>query len=243
MRMNLVFVSALLFGACPALAKTIDQSQSVGLTDVGTSFIVPVEFNQFDPTLGVLTEITLSLKASFSGTVGVENLSGSPDVATGIIAGSVTVSTTGDTFSVEVFPSAAGLQHDLAPYDGVLDYSGASGATDTVAGSDSSASGSAPPPAAALQLFIGTGQIFLSLGASTFPIVQGLETELATETANASATVELTYDYTPAQSVPEPRTLALGMIGVAGLLGMRRWRASRGRASAPAREPSASGAA
>jgi hypothetical protein len=135
------------------------------------------------------------------------------------------------------------VQHDLAPYDGVLDYSGASGATDTVAGSDSSASGSAPPPAAALQLFIGTGQIFLSLGASTFPIVQGLETESATETANASATVELTYDYTPAQSVPEPRTLALGMIGVAGLLGMRRWRASRGRASAPAREPSASGAA
>ena len=44
------------------------------LADVGTSFIVPVEFNQFDPTLGVLTEITLSLKASFSGTVGVEKI-------------------------------------------------------------------------------------------------------------------------------------------------------------------------
>ncbi len=243
MRMNFVFVSALLLGATPVLAKTIDQSESVGLTDVGNSFIVPVEFNQFDPALGVLTEITLSLKASFSGTVGIENVSGSPDVATGFIAGSVTVSTTGNLLSVEVFPSAAGLQHDLAPYDGETDYSGTSGATDSVSGQDASASVTAPPPTSALQLFIGTGQIFLSLGASTFPIVQGLETESATETANASAMVQLTYDYTPVQSVPEPRTLVLGTIGLAWILGIRRWRTSRTGSSASAREPSACGVA
>ncbi len=35
MRTKYVFVAALLIGASPALAKTIDQSQSVGLTDAG----------------------------------------------------------------------------------------------------------------------------------------------------------------------------------------------------------------
>ncbi len=74
-------------------------------------------------------------------------------------------------------------------------------------------------------------------------LVEGLETESGTETANAHATVELTYDYAPAQSVPEPRTLALAMIGVAGLLARRRWRARHGGSSEPGCEPPAFGAA
>ena len=78
MRRNFLFVSALVVGASPVLAKTIDQSQRVGLTNVGNSFIVPVEFNQFDPALGALTEITLSLTASFSGTVGSRMLAPRP---------------------------------------------------------------------------------------------------------------------------------------------------------------------
>ena len=161
------------------------------------------------------------------GAVGIENLSSSPDVASGIIGGSVTVSTTDDSLSVEVFPSAQGPFHDLTAFDGALDYAGASGATDSVSGADVSASATVPPPASALQLFIGGQQIFLALGATTFPVVEGQETEAVTETANANALVKLTYDYTPASGVPEPGTLALGTIGIAYLLGIRRWRANR----------------
>lgn len=95
MRMNFVLVSALLLGAGPGFANTIDQSQGVGLIDVGSLFTAPVEFNQFNPALGALTEVTLSLEASLSGTVGIENVSSSPDIAFGIIAGSVSVSTNG----------------------------------------------------------------------------------------------------------------------------------------------------
>jgi hypothetical protein len=223
MRADFSFVPALLLlGAGPAFANTIDQSQSVELHDVGNSFGVPVEFNPFDPALGALTSVTLSLKASFSGTVGIENLSASPDVASGIIAGSVIVSTTGGSFSVEVSPSAQGPVHDLTAFDGVLDYAGTSGATDSVSGAFASASAVAPPPASALELFTGDQQIFLSLTASTFPIVSGLETEAVTETANANATVGLTYVYAP---VPEPRTVALTVIGVAFLVGSG-WRRS-----------------
>ena len=164
-------------------------------------------------------------------------------MATGIIAGSVTVSTTGDTFSVEVFPSAAGLQHDLAPYDGVLDYSGASGATDTVAGLDSSASGSAPPPAAALQLFIGTGQIFFVARRKHISHCSGSRNGIGDRNRERQRNGRIDLRLHAGAERAGAATLALGMIGLAGLLGMRRWRASRGRASAPARELSASGAA
>jgi hypothetical protein len=228
MRADLLFVPALLLlGAGPAFSNTIDQSQSVGLTNVGDSFSVPVEFSEFDPALGALTSVTLSLKASFSGTVGIENLSASPDVASGIIAGSVTVSTTGGSISVEVFPSAPGPVHDLTAFDGTRDYAGTSGATDSVSGADASASTVAPPPTSALDLFTGDQQLFLTLTASTFPIVSGLETESVTETANAKATVELTYAYAPTTSVPEPKTIVLTAIGVAFLVGSG-WRRGSG---------------
>lgn len=227
MKMHFLLASALLLGAGPGFASTIDQSGGLTLLDVGHSFGAPVEFNPFNPALGALTEVTLSLEASFSGTVGIENVSGSPDVASGIIAGSVTVSTTGNLLSFEVFPDAQGPTHDLAPFDGALDYAGASGATDFVVCANASARAAAPPPASALALFIGSEPIFLTLTATTFPVAEGLETESVTETANASALVKLTYDYTPALSVPEPGTLVLGMVGVAGILGLRRRRSNR----------------
>jgi len=223
MRRNFVFVSAFLLGAGSGFANTIDQSHGVTLLDVGNLFEAPVEFNPFDPALGVLTEVTLSLEANFSGTVGIENVSSSPDVAAGIIGGSVTISTTDNLLSAEVFPEALGPTHDFTAFDGTLDYAGTSGATDSVTGPDVCASATAPPPASALQLFIGSETIFLTLSATTFPIDEGQETESVTETANANALVKLTYDYTPASSVPEPRTLALVTIGIACILGIRRW--------------------
>jgi hypothetical protein len=227
MKMPLVLASALLFGSGSAFANTIDQSEGLTLLDVGSLFGAPVEFNPFNPALGALTGVTLSLEASFSGTVGIENVSGSPDVASGIIAGSLTVSTTDHSLSVGVSPDAPGPTHDFTAFDGALDYAGTSGATDSVSGADASASAAAPPPASALASFIGSEPIFLTLSATTFPVAEGLETESVTETANASALVKLTYNYTPAASVPEPGTLALGMVGIACLLGLGGWRSKR----------------
>ena len=97
----------------------------------------------------------------------------------------------------------------------------------SVSGADASASAAAPPPASALASFIGSEPIFLTLSATTFPVAEGLETQSVTETANASALVKLTYNYTPAASVPSRGTLALGMVGIACLLGLGGWRSKR----------------
>lgn len=189
-------------------ASTIVQTQADTLDNVGTQFGVPVGFNPFNTALGTLTSVTLNLSASFAGTVGVENLSGVPDKAAGIIAGSVTIANNGSSLTTEVFPSAMGPTHDLTAFDGVLNYAGTSGFTDSVSGATVAAIMSTPL-ASVLQSFDGTSEIFLTLTAKTFPLVQGMENESATETANATASVQLTYNYTPVVAAPEPAKLAI----------------------------------
>ena len=127
MKSWLVGLSALA-GLCtaPAVAGTIVQTQGATLIDVGRSFSVPLEFNQFNPSLGTLDGVTLDLSAFFSGTVGIENISTLPDVAHGIIAGTVSAATSDASLSAEVFPSAVGPSHDFTAFDGTLDFAGTS---------------------------------------------------------------------------------------------------------------------
>lgn len=189
---------------------------------------MPIEVNPFNSALGTLTGITLNLGASFAGTIGVENLSDTPDMAAGIIAGSVTITNNGGSLAAEVFPSAQGPTHDLTAFDGVIDFAGTSGATDSVSGPTASTTVTALP--SVFQSFLGANEIFLTLTAKTFPLVQGMENETVQETANATATVTLTYNYTPVTAVPEPAIAPLTAIGIPALI----WINRRRRPCAPA---------
>ncbi len=125
--------------------------------------------------------------------------------------------------SNSAFPSAFGPIHNFTAFDGTLDHAGTSGATDSVSGATSTTSVAATTTSA-LQSFTGNSEIFLTLTAKTFPIVQGMETESVTETADATASVTLTYDYTPAAAVPEPATAPLLAMGASGFLWIYRKR-------------------
>jgi hypothetical protein len=92
-----------------------------------------------------------------------------------------------------------------------------------VTGSPATGSASVPPPAAALAQFIGGGEIFLTLTATSFPVAEGRETESVTETADAHASDVLIYRYTPF-AVGEPASAGILMAGLLGL-----WRRRRGR--------------
>lgn len=197
-------------------ADTIVQTQEVGLMKIGNSFAVPVTFIDFDAAQGALTGITLGLQASFSGTVGIENTSNVPDMASGIIAGSVTVATSDDLLLAAVSPSAVGPTHDFSSFDGIRDFAGTSGATDSV--SDAPVETTVIAPVSELPLFTGDSQTFLTLTASTFPVAEGRETEAVEEIANGNATVQLTYTYTP---VPEPASVALLILGTVAFLWQR----------------------
>lgn len=203
------------------VAATLVQTDGATLIDVGRSFAAPLEFNQFNPALGILDGVALDLSAFFSGSVGIENVSSSPDVAHGIIAGTVTAATSDASLSVEVFPNAVGPSHNFTAFDGTLDFAGASGATDIVTGAPATGSASVPPPAAALTQFIGGGEIFLTLSATSFPIAEGRETESVTETADAHTIDVLAYRYTPF-AVGEPASAGILLVGLLGLWRRRR---------------------
>ncbi len=138
-------------------------------------------------------------------------------VARGIISESVTIENNGGSLSAEVFPSAYGPLHDFTAFDGVLDFAGTSGATDTVSGATVQAS-TTGPTAQVLESFSGNSEIFLTLSASTFPLVQGMDNEAVEDTANGTANVTLTYDYTPVAATPEPAAMSLLAVGLGGLL-------------------------
>ncbi|HKD09515.1 MAG TPA: choice-of-anchor E domain-containing protein [Bryobacteraceae bacterium] len=225
MRNAFYSVTALCLATCgTGLASTIVQTQGATLDNVGQSFSVPVTFNQFNPALGTLNSITLDLDGSFAGTVGIENLSNAPDQAAGIIAGTISVATPGQLLAAQVSPSAAGPTHNFTPFDGTLDFAGSSGATDSVSGSPVATSVTALASSPAIPLFLGPGQIFLTLTATSFPIAQGLRQEAVEDTANATGVVQLTYSYTPASATPEPGTMALLVCGVIALPSLRRRR-------------------
>jgi hypothetical protein len=174
--------------------------------------------------LGILNSITLDLNGSFAGTVGIENLSNAPDQAAGIITGSISVATTGQLLAAQVFPAATGPIHNFTAFDGVIDFAGSSGATDSVSGSPVATSVTALASSPAIPLFTGPGQIFLTLTATSFPIAQGMQREAVEETANATGIVQLTYSYTAVSATPEPGTLALLGCGVLALPWLRRRR-------------------
>jgi hypothetical protein len=91
----------------------------------------------------------------------------------------------GDTcLEAEVFPAAMTPFHALGPMSGFTDFRYLSPRVDQCDGA---------PSGRRASFIIGSGQIFLTLTASDFPLVEGMVTEtVSTNTANANATVQLT---------------------------------------------------
>jgi hypothetical protein len=176
----------------PAPLTTATQTwvlpeQTTGWTASGT-------IGQFDPALGTLVQVNVTIETDVTGTVEVENTGHRPDSPQTDIAGYIVVAgpNAGDLGDDYAYTTQ---QPALGAYDGVTDFAGASGTIETIG---TSATGtSAVTDAHDLGAFIGTGTVALTAtGAASSDIINdgtGVEQSLA----RLGGTVEVSYTYIP----------------------------------------------
>lgn len=158
---------------------------------------------QFDPAIGTLTNVTISVAVNASTQLRVENrdttawptYAAAEVTATGTVAGYSASTTLTNSHTTT-----------LSAYDGVLDYGGTSGFNVTVVGADS---GSAFP--ASFTPFIGTGTVPLIAAATAVGVYEGSGDYRFIVNTRASAIVTVTYEFSlppcpecPPACDPEP---------------------------------------
>jgi hypothetical protein len=206
-----------------ANAATISDSDTYGPTGVPSAAAPLATLDQFDPALGTLTKVTLTLDANaFAGSIDWDNEAAIPtDVTLGIGAQVTAVGLAG--LSVIAIPLQIGSQNGVAAdNDGAADFVGTDsfsvvGGTGNDTQSNILLSG--------FGAYIGTGtfdttiasvvQNFLSTTGGFGPIQQ--------TPGQTSGLVTVTYEYSP---VPEPSTAMLLALGLGGLA-VRRGRQTR----------------
>lgn len=170
-----------------AFAATVTHTATVFPT--GTDWRVTNSVPQFDPALGTLTNVTISVAVNASTQLRVENrdtaawptYAASDVTATGTVAGYSASTTLTNSHTTT-----------LSAYDGVLDYGGTSGFNVTVVGADS---GFAVP--ASFTPFIGTGTVPLIAAATAVGAYEGSGDYRFIVNTRASAVVTVTYEFAP----------------------------------------------
>jgi hypothetical protein len=178
----------------------------------------------FDPALGTLTEVDLTLTSTTSaGHIAFENTAGVPTDVTLGIGATVMVSGLGGLAATAV-PLQIG-SGSVTAFDGTLDYAGTSsfsvtGGTGTDSGTGSLTSGAVVP-------YIGVGTFAVNGTSSlqTFLSTSGGFGPTSPSAGVTSGTVSVAYIYTAV--APEPTSVVMFGVGAVGvLLAARRRRKS-----------------
>jgi hypothetical protein len=167
----------------------------------------------FDPILGTLTKVTLTLDASTSaGTISFDNESGVPTTLTLGIGAEVNA-TAPSALTITAVPLQLGNGSVTGDDDGAADFIGADSFSVTGgSGSDSDTASITTPALLLPYIGVGTFDVYVESELSTFLSTSGGFGPLDANAGVTSGLVTVTYEYT---AVPEASTLA--MVGLAGL--------------------------
>jgi hypothetical protein len=212
--------AALMACASGASAAMLTQVSSFG--PAATTFSTSLDFAGFNPSLGTLTEVTVTLTEAVSGTVGVTNINSS----------SATYQLNLINQASATFPTPIGL---LALVDTSDTFS-----TGSLPGGGSATS---PGPVTGSTAKSGSATTGLSAFEVAFVVpvtdaggiaVSGSNAGNGSFSDNGTVTGKIVYDFTPAGSspVPEPASLALfgtGMLGVGFARKLKRRRQKSGQ--------------
>jgi len=200
-----------------ARANVISYSTTTGL--LPTDWSAPLSFSQFDPALGTLTQVQVSLDSSSFVDVAAENLAAMPGSVAFNDAVGVTVDGLGLTPLFTLSLVAVG-QQNFGPFDGTVDFAGTSGFTWPTIQTDGSLSDTWTSGFGAFSGLSVLGFLASSTATNTLSGSAGVISSLDTDSC---ATLTVVYTYTPA-NVPDSLSTVGALTVAVGLLGLlRRW--------------------
>ena len=195
------------------MANTDLQQQTLLRTPTGASRVA--SFAQFDPNLGTLTGISLTLGVDVMAAAAIENYAPVTSGFSLSFSGLVSVQTPIGTIMLEgeARPSTTVT---LGAYDGIADFLGQSGTFVGGVSLETLASGNFTPTGADLAAFLGTGTVDLTVLSKGSTVQEGPANFLAAVMTDAGARIGLQYEFIPG---PGTSTTGGGVLTNVGNIG------------------------
>ncbi|MSP01287.1 MAG: choice-of-anchor E domain-containing protein [Acetobacteraceae bacterium] len=175
------------------------QQQTIAARPEGWSARLP--FRQFDPSLGTLTGVRVSLDGTLAGSISLENLGSVASTISVRLPGTMDVSAVGLDLGVLTFNSNPAASVTLGAFDGVKDFAGSSGTVVSGVFSTGGTTGGLSD-APHLAQFTGLGTVDLSLTSDGSSEVSGNATLRDLLNINTGGVVTLEYQFIPPVILP-----------------------------------------